>query len=112
MSPNFQKIPWRFKTTREDGKLRGGIQIAAGTLGVPPETRNRRRRIENLRRKLKLSPEIGGVREEFKLAAGARTSPAKICISARTFSSSAERRRRLPKIEKSSEKRNRSAGTS
>jgi hypothetical protein len=80
-------------------------------LGVLPEIRNRRRRIEKVRGKLKWSLKIGRVREKFKLAAEARTFLAKICISARTSKFSAERRRRFPKIEKFSEKRNRSNGT-
>src|SRR5262249_33909206 len=70
-----------------------------------------RRRIEKLRGKLKLSLKIGGGRGKFKFAAGERTSPAKIFISARTFNFSAERRRRFPKIEMFGEKRKRSAGT-
>jgi hypothetical protein len=57
-SPNFQKCRWRFKIARENGKLRPEIQIATGTPGVPPEIRHRRRRIEKLRRKFKLSLKI------------------------------------------------------
>jgi hypothetical protein len=110
MSPKFQKWRWRFTTTREDGKLQPEIQIATGTLGVPPEIRNRHRKIEKTPWKIKLSLEIRRICGKFKLSAGARTSLAKICISARTFNFSGERRPRFPKIEKFSEKSNRSTG--
>jgi hypothetical protein len=46
MSAEFQKSRWKSKTSRENRKLQLEIQIVSGTLSVPPEIRNFRRKIE------------------------------------------------------------------
>jgi hypothetical protein len=57
MSPKFEKFRGRFKTTREDRKLRPKIQILSRTLGAPPEIRNCSRRIEKFSGKIKFVAE-------------------------------------------------------
>jgi len=81
MSPEFQKFRGRFKTTREDRKLRLKFQIASGKSDFPPEIGNYDGTIESSAGKLNLSLKLGNFCGKFKFPADGEHLQLKVNIS-------------------------------